>query len=231
MAKSHARKNIMNNSILSNHRFRGYLITSGWIKSLYEKPIPILCLPWWDNFVECLVCKIELKLLSGCQRWCSDCYIIYIGCRYCSTINIIFGLSDQSQCRTCGKISCIGIKKINDGSIDIDEFFHSIRFNNRNNDYFKNIKRNFNPLDVYRFIKIKYTDQRGMEWIPYTRLENFKKIAQGGFSIIYQATWYDNNDTNRTVAIKCFYNSRNFSKYFLNEVIMFNIISYMFTFI
>ncbi len=70
-----------------------------------------------------------------------------------------------------------------------------------------------------------------MGFIPFTRLEIFKKIAQGGFSIIYQATWYDNNDTNRTVAIKCFYNSRNFSKYFLNEVIMFNIISYMFTFI
>ena len=36
-----------------------------------------------------------------------NCFIIYIGCRYCLMTNIIFGATDQSQCWKCGRISLI----------------------------------------------------------------------------------------------------------------------------
>ena len=67
-----------------------------------------------------------------------------------------------------------------------------------------------------------------MEWIPYSQITNCKKIAEGGFGIIYKAIWinassrYDDflriREKNKTVAIKRFLNSQNISKYFLNEV-------------
>ncbi|CAI2181199.1 16584_t:CDS:2 [Funneliformis geosporum] len=58
-----------------------------------------------------------------------------------------------------------------------------------------------------------------MECIPYTRLKNITKIAQGGFSNIYQATWLNSfKNDHITVAIKSFFNSQDFSKYLLNEI-------------
>ncbi len=116
-------------SILPSHKKKVNIGFRCHRKSLYEKPIP----PWLDNFDKCLVCKVELNFLSYCQKLCSDCYIIYIRCRYCLTINIIFWLSDQLQCRKCSIVSLI----------EINEFFLSIgsidSFNVNNNtciDYF-----------------------------------------------------------------------------------------------
>src|ERR1044071_2390948 len=58
-----------------------YLISSGWTEStLFEKPIPILYLPWWDATDRCRVCRLELEFLSDCRKWCSHCLIIYVGC-------------------------------------------------------------------------------------------------------------------------------------------------------
>src|SRR6266542_4876799 len=82
-----------------------YLVSSGWIESLYKKPIPILYLPWWDTFGKCLACDLNLKFESDRVKWCSNCYILYSGCRYCLTTNIIFGFSEQSQCRKCKRIT------------------------------------------------------------------------------------------------------------------------------
>ena len=62
-----------------------------------------------------------------------------------------------------------------------------------------------------------------MRWIPYSQIKNLTKIAEGGYGIIYKATLSDDE----TVAIKRFFNSQNFSKYFLNEVIIFIILYYL----
>src|SRR5581483_5426505 len=32
-----------------------------------------------------------------------------------------------------------------------------------------------------------------LEWIPYNRLANFKKIGEGGFVVVYSAKWLDGN--------------------------------------
>ena len=63
-----------------------YLISSGYIEStLTKQPVPILCLPWWDNRKYCVACESELKFISDCKKYCAWCCIIYIGCRYCIT--------------------------------------------------------------------------------------------------------------------------------------------------
>src|SRR4051794_5274573 len=62
-----------------------YLISSGWIESIFstKKPILILYLPWWDYKDSCIACKSPLKFTSDCQKYCARCCVIYIGCRYC----------------------------------------------------------------------------------------------------------------------------------------------------
>src|SRR5581483_1835905 len=68
-----------------------YLISSGWVESTVTKqPVPILCLPWWDNHDYCVACHSKLKSTSDCQKYCTQCGVIYIGCKYCLTTNIIF---------------------------------------------------------------------------------------------------------------------------------------------
>ncbi len=209
-----------------------YLISFGWIESLYKTSIPILYLPWWDSFNKCLVCKFQLKVVSDSQKWCSGCYVVYTGCRYCLTTNIIFGLSEQSQCRKCKRITFLDINSIDtiSGNNDIDAFLCTKRINHINEivDYIENIERDFNPLDVYTFINEKIDLKSIIKWIPYTQLKNFKEIARGGFNTIYRATWSDDRTRidgklgSRTVAIKRFSHPQDFSKYFLNEVIIFN---------
>ncbi|CAB5182251.1 unnamed protein product [Rhizophagus irregularis] len=78
-------------------------IYSGWVEStLNKKPISILHLPWWDTHEQCVVCSRKLKYINQeletyCQKWCSYCFTTYIGCKYCLTTSIIFGITDQSQ--------------------------------------------------------------------------------------------------------------------------------------
>ena len=60
-----------------------YLISSGWIKSNLNKTyIPIIYLPWWDASNKSRICNHNLKFISDCQKWCSDCFIFYVGCRF-----------------------------------------------------------------------------------------------------------------------------------------------------
>uniref|UniRef100_U9TC03 Protein kinase domain-containing protein n=1 Tax=Rhizophagus irregularis (strain DAOM 181602 / DAOM 197198 / MUCL 43194) TaxID=747089 RepID=U9TC03_RHIID len=77
------------------------------------------------------------------------------------------------------------------------------------------IDKNSDPLNVYRFIEheLKISTKRTMEWIPYSQIKNSEKIAEGGFGIIYKATWFKT-----LAAVKRFSNSHDISKYFLNEV-------------
>ncbi|CAB5181201.1 unnamed protein product [Rhizophagus irregularis] len=208
----------------------GYQISSGWVKSTLSKRfIPILYLPWWDSCIHCVVCRQELKYIhqeskSYCQKWCSRCFIIYTGCRYCLTTNIIFGIADQSQCKKCKRVSFINIDTTNicSGNFIIEEFLVSTRINNDNYHLIANYMNKktirgpneVNEVDVYSFIRNTLRlSNKVIEWIPYSQITNLKKIAEGGFSIIYKATW------NRTdVAVKKLHDSENISKYFLNEL-------------
>ena len=73
---------------------------------------------------------------------------------------------------------------------------------------------------------IKY--ERMIEWIPFDRLNNIKKIGQGGFSSVFSATWLDGirkldknvkiREPFSPVALKTLPDSKKNSHDFLKEV-------------
>ncbi|PKC57586.1 kinase-like protein [Rhizophagus irregularis] len=205
-----------------------YLISFELIQSnLINKRIPILYLPWWDTYDKCIICYQPLEPKTDCQKWCSNCFIIYIGCRYCLTTNIIFGFIHQSQCKKCKRNISVNIT----GNYNIDEFIYFKKINIDNyhqiNCYINNIKENsnpLNPLNIYRYIKenVHYNNPNNdsssliklrPEWIPFSKLTNLEQIARGGHGIIHKAS-YDGN----IVAVKEVLNSQNTSRDFLNEL-------------
>ncbi|GES81738.1 kinase-like domain-containing protein [Rhizophagus clarus] len=222
-----------------------YLISSGYIKStLNEKPIPIINLPWWHNISRCDECKLKLTFTSESQKYCVNCYIVYTGCRYCLTTNVIFGFTsffgstNQSQCKKCKRVSSIifDITNFNSGNSDLDEFLLKLRLdcysNLKLNEFIDEIKNNnthFCPLSIFN--SINQDAKTLIEWVPYSQFTNIKEIAKGGFGIIYTATWLEGSINkilnirkrreNETVILKRFENSRNISKYFLNENLWF----------
>ncbi|UZO00730.1 uncharacterized protein OCT59_011849 [Rhizophagus irregularis] len=206
-----------------------YQISHGRLKSTLTKEfIPILCLPWWDNCNICINCKLSLEFISDCQKWCSDCFATYTGCRYCLTTNIIFGNTAQSQCKKCNRLlSFITITYIDSENFDIEKFLASTRviLNRR---IFDSFVKDLNSLEIYdaffRFKNDYYrykSSVKWIRWIPYSRITNLEKIAEGGFSIIYKAQWRHFNQVEyykKTVIIKRFLNSWDMDKYFLNEL-------------
>ncbi|UZN99157.1 uncharacterized protein OCT59_000437 [Rhizophagus irregularis] len=216
---------ITGNNTYLNKLLSGYQISSGWVEStLTKKSIPILYLPWWDSHNQCAVCDKELKYIhqeskSYCQKWCSCCFTIYTGCRYCLTTNIIFGIADQSQCKKCKRTSFININitNISSGNFIIDKFLDSTRINNKNLQIIAKYLNNRTmhcPIEIYFFIHSELDlSMEVIEWIPYSQIMNLKKIAEGGFSIIYKATWKGSD-----VAVKKLRDSQNISKHFLNEL-------------
>ncbi|PKK60918.1 hypothetical protein RhiirC2_856587 [Rhizophagus irregularis] len=188
----------------------------------FSESILILYLPWWDARNKCMICHQPLKSKSSCQKYCSNCLMVYTGCRFCLTTNIIFGYINQSQCKRCKRIEKIASIDTIDtivvdnvsGNSNIDEFLNFTKFNMNNQvyDYVNNINKNSNPLNIYKndfALKLK------IEWVPYSRITNLKEIAEGGYGKIYKASINGN-----IVAVKEFLNSQDPSKYFLNEVII-----------
>src|SRR5205823_8043514 len=129
-----------------------YLISTGYVEStLTKKPIPIIYLPWWNATSRCNACRLKLKFTSDCQKYCENCLIFYTGCRYCLTTNIIFGFTNQSQCKKCKRVSSI-ISKIDSGNNVLDDFLVNLRLDFYNNlklaeftDKVKNIDKYFFP--------------------------------------------------------------------------------------
>ncbi|PKY58207.1 kinase-like protein [Rhizophagus irregularis] len=204
-------------NLLSNTEFslcsNCYLLSSEWIESiLSEKSIPILNLSWWYNIEQCSEKK-------ACQKWCSNCFTIYVECRYCLTTNIIFGFTNQSQCIKCKRVEPISIN----GNYNIDEFLNStIDINDEVANYMNNVdKDNNDPLKIYDFIKNKLEISKNIKMIVYSKIEDFKRIAEGGFGIIYKAAWKINSSNKKIVAVKKF-KSQNISKYFIDELKSFN---------
>jgi hypothetical protein len=192
-----------------------YSVSSGYIKSKLTKKIPILYLPWWDASSSCMACRQNLEYKSNYQKWCSCCYTIYIGCEYCLTTNIIFGFTNQSQCIKCKRVSLIDIN----GNHIISESLNSaVIINDEIANYMNNINKDNNPLNVYNFIKDKFMIIKNIKIIEYSETGDFKKIAKGGFGIIYKATCKMDLEDNKIVAVKRFLNSQNISKDFVNEV-------------
>ncbi|RIA91110.1 kinase-like domain-containing protein, partial [Glomus cerebriforme] len=207
--------------------------------SLAKETVPILYLPWWDTFYVCIICKAELSSGSIDQKWCSYCFIVYSGCRYCLTTNIIFGFTDQSQCKKCRKVTSITIfnTMIDIGYNVIDDFIYEKRNiidKGNNAEYMKDInKYDDKPLNVYDFFKenlcTKFAPKTKIEWIPHYRIKNLIRIAEGGYSVIYQATWLDGGlygaeysscyrKKNEVIVIKRFKDYINGQKHFLNEL-------------
>jgi hypothetical protein len=213
-----------------------YLISSGSIKSIFtEQSIPIIYLPWWHSTLSCEACKLLLVFTSDCQKYCKNCLKFYTGCRYCLTTNVIFGPTNQSQCKKCKRVTTIifDVAKISSGNRDLDDFLLNLRLDIYNNlkitkfaDKVKNTDKYFLPESIYSSIYQNIKDVKIlMEWIPYSRITNIKEIAKGGFGIIYQATWLGGSinengyrSGNQTVILKRFINSKDIDKYFLNEV-------------
>ncbi|GBC06429.1 hypothetical protein RclHR1_06820008 [Rhizophagus clarus] len=88
--------NIMNYDQEINRNNYSQFFFESLESTLIKRPIPVLYLPWWDAYYQCLICNSQLELKSNCQKWCLNCFIIYVGCRYCLTTNIIFGITNQS---------------------------------------------------------------------------------------------------------------------------------------
>jgi hypothetical protein len=196
-----------------------YSVSSGYIEStLTKKLILILYLPWWDAFSNCIACKQNFEYKSDCQKWCSRCFIIYIGCKYCLTTNIIFGFTNQSQCIKCKRVEPISIN----GNHNIDEFLNStINTNYDIANYMNNTNKDNDPLIIYDFIKNKFGISENIKMIKYSETEDFVRIAEGGYGIIYKATWKIDSIYSKVIAVKRFLNSQNMSKDFVNEVNIF----------
>ena len=125
------------------------MISCEWIdSSLTKKPIPIIYLPWWHNISCCDACNKPLTPTSDCQKYCKKCLIFYTGCRYCLTTNIIFGLTTQSQCKKCKRVSSISFDNtsILSGNSELDDFILDLNpgvYNNLRIDEFSDkIKNN-----------------------------------------------------------------------------------------
>ena len=146
----------------------------------------------------------------------------------------IFGFSDKSQCKKCKRIlsTTIDVTSISSGNSDLDDFLFDPNFFN-SLQLEETISKKFDddPMEIYKFIGCKYKEyypEPKIEWIPSSQITNMKKIAIGGFGIIYQATWIDGplikdisnyiRKSNKTVIVKRFENSQGIGKYFLNEV-------------
>jgi hypothetical protein len=222
-------KQVISNSTTDDYVY--YQIFSGWVVSyMNKKPISILNLPWWDYNKQCIVCSRGLKYIhqeseSYCQKWCSCCFTIYSGCRYCLTTNIIFGITDRSQCKKCKRTSFINIDITNyiSGNCIVDKFLASTRIDSNSEyliaNYMNNhTNTNLNPLNIYGYIKSLFIKKKMIEWIPYSQLKNLKQIAEGGSSIVYKAILSDDT-CDSDIAVKELTNSQNISDDGLNEVI------------
>jgi hypothetical protein len=215
-----------------------YLISSGSIESTLTKNIiSIIHLPWWEDIVSCY-CDSELTFTSDNQKYCESCFIFFIGCRYCLTTNIIFGITNQSECKKCKRISNIifDITKtigINSGNSVLDDFLISIRSQSYQSKMaicdaiVKNIDKYIIPSKI--FFPFRGTG-RLMKFIPYSQFTDVIKITEGGFSIVYQAIWYNSLEydhlveyctrdrKNNYVILKRFKNLQYAEKYFISEV-------------
>ncbi|UZO04058.1 uncharacterized protein OCT59_024457 [Rhizophagus irregularis] len=204
---------LVNGQILSNTSIEFklcsdcYQVSSGWIEStLTKKAIPILYLPWWDASNQCIYCDQFLESKSGYYKCCLSCYITYIGCSYCLTTNIIFGITNQSQCKKCNGILSITINIIN---AEEEIFVKKIKTNcyNQIANYMDYANKNSNPLEVYNFINKLYIPSKTLKdlvlYPQISNLNNDENIIIPSIPIIFIP--FNNNEET------CYYCKRKYS--------------------
>ncbi|RGB33207.1 kinase-like domain-containing protein [Rhizophagus diaphanus] len=145
-----------------------YLISFERIEStLVKRQILILYLPWWHNTHNCNMCSSELTFTSDCQKYCTNCLIFYTGCRYCLTTNIIFGLTGQTHCKKCKRISLI-IDNFVDRDVD-DFLFNDNIYEDLSLDFAKIIDEYFEPSTLLYYIFRKKGRVKPVRRIPYSQ--------------------------------------------------------------
>ncbi|CAB5145956.1 unnamed protein product [Rhizophagus irregularis] len=196
-----------------------YLISFECVEStMFKKQVSILYLPWWHNNLCCINCSSRLISILECQKYCKNCLVFYIGCRYCLTTNIIFGITGKTQCRKCKRISLTLCS--NADCYLIDFFLNNMIYYNLDfgHDIANSIDKYFVPEtllnSIFKNVRIKL-----VKWIPYSQFKNVKEITKGGYGIIYKAIWPAHDDLDREIILKRFERSKNNIKYFLNELI------------
>ncbi|CAB4431018.1 unnamed protein product [Rhizophagus irregularis] len=196
--------------------------------TLVKKQISILYLPWWCNSYSCINCSSRLIITSDCQKYCENCFISYIGCRYCLTTNIIFGLTGQTQCRKCKRISLIIYSNV-DRDLVIFLLNDIIYENYLDFDYIAKIVNSIDKYlepntllhSIFKKKIVKNDNIMTFGWIPYSQFKNIEEKTKGGYGIIYKANWrkiWPKYGSYREVILKRFENSKDNIKYFLNEL-------------
>ncbi|EXX67400.1 Cdc15p [Rhizophagus irregularis DAOM 197198w] len=197
-----------------------YLISFECVEStMFKKQVSILYLPWWHNNLYCINCSSRLIFISECQKYCKNCLVFYIGCRYCLTTNIIFGITGKTQCRRCKRISLTLCS--NADCYLIDFFLNNMIYYNLDfgHDIANSIDKYFVPETLLNSIFKNVRIVKLVKWIPYSQFKNVKEITKGGYGIIYKAIWPAHDDLDREIILKRFERSKNNIKYFLNELI------------
>ncbi|GET01625.1 kinase-like domain-containing protein [Rhizophagus clarus] len=138
----------------------------------------ILHLPWWDACNQCIICDSKLESSTDSQKWCSNCLIVYTGCRYCLTTNIIFGMAEQSQCMKCKRIFLVNVNM--PANITNNGEYILLKLNTHNfnqiSNYVDNIDKNSNLLELYGFMKkLNYFNLKIYSQIEYN--ENYLEIT------------------------------------------------------
>ncbi|GES97472.1 kinase-like domain-containing protein [Rhizophagus clarus] len=182
-----------------------YEYMTGWVREPNKK-VALKCFQNANN-----------EFLNEVETYSANCYndnLIYGISQNPSTKDYIIVIQDKynKKCVECGKKYIdMQYEWYNPCQINhlrnekIDSFIQEMRTNNESN----NIDFNF---------------------IPYNQFNNVKEIGGGGFSKVYSAIWkngprcYSDDEKewrripNKKVALKCSYDSQNFTKEFLNEV-------------
>ncbi|CAG8523252.1 13356_t:CDS:2 [Acaulospora morrowiae] len=75
----------------------------------------------------------------------------------------------------------------------------------------------YKPIDEFlQEMRLEYPHPtQHLNWVPFEEFVNYKTVAKGGFSTIYEATW---TTSGQIVALKCLSDSQDISTEYLNEL-------------
>jgi hypothetical protein len=200
-----------------------YLISSEWIEStLVKKPIPIVYFPWWDTSSTCIACNYHvLEYKSDCQKWCPRCFIIYTGCRYCLTTNIIFGVTEQSKCKICKRVIDIDITDIEN---NLENIITLTKINSSNHNhivkYMNNIDQKSCHLWSFKYYRLQYLGKANgqIRFIPFSEKKDICHYCKYRYSSTllfkqkyckYCLYWYIKELTDKNMCLDVYINTNN----------------------
>ncbi|GES72979.1 kinase-like domain-containing protein [Rhizophagus clarus] len=205
---------------------------------LKSSPIPIKFISFNENDINCFYCKNPYtETLLFKQRYCEKCLLQYVT-YFKQIINNSYRndrlVSDiEKNCKLCGNliyqdsgiIICSDFYKISTGWIESTLTKSSIQILHL--PWWDTHSLCITCCEVLLFtFDCQKWRLLSLEWISYSKIRIDRKIAQGGFGIIYQAIWFKSRkwlniefaETEIKVAVKKFPSSKNITKSFLNEL-------------